>query len=95
LNTVEPEESLFIRKALARAEKAERFQRVKVIVLTTLAFTAAFAFAFRPAGPDLNVECTVLIGAGLIAAVCTAKIKSLMNRNAKDILSAIFELHKK
>jgi hypothetical protein len=76
-------------------KKAERFQRVKQIVVTTFAFIAAFGLAFRGPSPELNVECTVIIGLGLIAAICMAKIMSLINKNTKAILHAIADLHQK
>lgn len=34
-------------------------------------------------------------GLGLIAAICTAKIMSLINKNTKAILHAIADLHQK
>ena len=94
-NVVEPGEESFIRTALAKVEKAEKVERIKSIALKTLALAAAFAFAFRASGPDLNIECTVLIGVALIAAICTARIMSLMNKNTKEILRAVVELQKK
>lgn len=91
----ETEETQFIRKALAQVEKAHRVQRIKQIIITALAFLAAFWLASRKPGPDLNVECVVLTGVGLIAAVCTAKILSLVNNNTKAILNAIAELRQR
>ncbi len=90
----ESEEQLFIRKALASVEKAERFQRIKQILVTVLAFIAAFWLALRRPSSELNVECTVIIFVGLIMAVCTAKIMSLINKNTKAILRSIAGLHK-
>ena len=43
---------------------------------------------------ELKVEVTVLIGVGLIAAVCTAKITTLINRNTKSVLQAIADLQR-
>jgi hypothetical protein len=79
----------FIRKALAGVEKAERFQRYKQIFVTVLAFAAAFWLASRPSSPEMGVECVLLIGVGLMLAVCTAKILSLINKNTRAILQAI------
>lgn len=87
------EEEVFIRKALARVEKAERYSRAKQIVVTILAFVAIFWLTERSAGPELRLE-PVLIGAGLIAAVCTAKIKTLINQNTKVVLQAISDRHR-
>ncbi len=87
------EEDVFIRKALASVEKAERYSQVKQIVVTVLAFGAAFWLTQRSPGRELRLE-PVLIGAGLIAAVCTAKINKLINRNTKAVLQAIADLNR-
>jgi hypothetical protein len=86
------QEQRFILQALASVEKAERYGRVRQIVVTVLAFTAAFWLAFRAPSSEMNVECTILIFVGLMLAVCTAKIKSLINRNTRTILQAIADL---
>jgi uncharacterized lipoprotein YajG len=39
----------------------------------------------------LGVECTIIIMVGMIAAVCTAKLRYQMDRNTKAILQAIAE----
>lgn len=87
------EEDVFIRKALASVEKAERYSQAKQVVVTVLAFGAAFWLTERSPGRELRLE-PVLIGAGLIAAVCTAKIKTLINRNTKAVLQAISNLER-
>lgn len=88
------EEDVFIRKALASVEKAEKYGRIKQIVVTVLAFGGAIWLTERSPGRELRLE-PVLIGAGLIAAVCTAKIKTLINRNTKAVLQAIADLQQK
>ena len=87
------EEDVFIRKTLASVEKAERYSQAKQVVVTVLAFGAAFWLTEPSPGRELRLE-PVLIGAGLIAAVCTAKIKTLINKNTKAVLQAISELHR-
>lgn len=87
------EEDVFIRRALASVEKAERLGRIKEIVATVLAFGALIWLTERSPGRELRLE-PVLIGAGLIAAVCTAKIKTLVNQNTKAVLQAISELRR-
>lgn len=87
------EEDAFIRRALAGAEKAERLSRIKEIVATVLAFGAVLWLTERSSKPELRPE-PLLIGAGLIAAVCTAKIKRLINENTRVILHAISDLHR-
>ena len=93
--SVAAEEQIFIRKALANVEKAERFQRIKQIVASVLAVLAAFAFAFRPTSPEMRVEATLFIGIGLALAVCTAKITSLINKNTKTVLQAIADMRQR
>jgi hypothetical protein len=88
------EEQSFVRVALARVEKAQKIQRVRQIAATVLAFAAAFWLAFQPSGPELKIECVVITGIGLIAAVCTTKIKTLINRNTAAVLQAIADLKK-
>jgi len=87
-------EKRFIQTALAAVEKAERFQRYKQIVVTVIALTAAFWWASRPSSPELGLECIILMGVGLMLAVCTAKILSLINKNTRAILQAIHDLHR-
>ena len=89
------DEQLFIRKALASVEKAEKHQRIKQIVATVLTFGAAIWLTERSPSPELKLEVTILIGVGLIAAVCTAKILTLINRNTKSVLQAIADLQQK
>jgi hypothetical protein len=48
---VEPGEEIFLRRALARVEKAQRIQRIKTIMVTAIAFAVAFFMASRGAGP--------------------------------------------
>jgi hypothetical protein len=82
------DEQLFIRKALASVEKAEKYQRIKQIVVTVLTFGAAIWLTERSPSPELKLEVTILIGVGLIAAICTAKIMTLINQNTKSVLQA-------
>jgi hypothetical protein len=65
--TMSTEEQNFIRAALDSVEKAERIQRVKQIIITVLAFMAAFWLASQASSHDLSVECVVITGVGLIA----------------------------
>jgi hypothetical protein len=89
------EESVFVRKALEDVEKAAKYQRVKQIVATLLAFAAAVWVAFQPSGSGGNGAYTVIILTGLMLAVCTAKIKSLMNKNTSAVLRAIADLQRR
>ena len=79
-------------KALASVEKAEKYQWIKQIVATVLTFGAAIWLTERSPSPELKLEATILIGVGLIAAVCITKIMTLINRNTKSVLQAIADL---
>ena len=87
------EEDVFIRKALASVEKAERQSRIKEIVAIVLAFVAIIWLTERSPKPELRLE-PLLIGAASIAAVCTAKIKRLINENTRAVLRAIADLNR-
>ena len=89
------EEDVFVRRALASVEKAERYQWIKQIAASVLTVGAAILLTEQSPSRELKLEVTILIGAGLIAAVCTAKIMTLMNRNAKAVLQAISDLHRR
>ncbi len=90
-----PGQEEFIRKALAQVEKAYRFQRIKQITITVLAFIAAFWWAYKKPGPELGIEGAVFIGVGMMLAVCTAKVMSLINKSTRAILQAVADLHSK
>ncbi len=87
------DEDAFVRKALASAEKAERWGRIKETVATFLALGVMFWLTERSAKLELRLE-PLLIGAVTIAALCTAKIKLLINQNTKAVLQSIAELRR-
>jgi 4-hydroxybenzoate polyprenyltransferase len=89
------EEYVFVSKALENVEKAEKYWRVRKIVTTLLAFAAAVWVAFQPSGSGRNGAYTVIILVGLMLAVCTAKIMSLMNKNTISVLRAIADLQRR
>lgn len=89
------EESTFVRKALDDVEKAQRYTRVRQIVLTVLAMAAAVWAAFQPTGTGRNGAYTVIILVGVMLGACTAKIMSLMNKNTSAVLRAIADLQRR
>ena len=86
------EEETFVRKALASVERAEKIQNIRRIVLMVLAFAGAGWLASTSPSAGLNVSYIELMGVALIAAICTSKIMSLVNRNTKAVLQAIADL---
>ncbi|MBY0502541.1 MAG: hypothetical protein K2X03_01440 [Bryobacteraceae bacterium] len=91
---MENEEDVFIRKALAGVEQAERYGRIKEIVATVVALGGVIWLTERSPGRELRLE-PVLMGVGLIAAVCTAKLKRVINQNTKTMLQAISRIPSK
>jgi uncharacterized protein (TIGR03435 family) len=89
------EEQEFIRRALAGVEKAEKFQRIRQIAVTVLAFGAAGWLATKRRSSELNIECTVLIFVGLIAAICTCENHGSHQSEYEDVLQAIAELRQR
>ena len=89
------EESVFVRQALEHVEKAQKYMRVRQIVVTVLACAGAVWVAFQPTGTGRNGAYTVIILVGLMLGVCTAKIMSLINKNTSAILRAIADLQRR
>ena len=81
------DEQRFIRDALASAEKAEKFQRIKLIVVTILAFGGGY-YAFNQPVTAQHTAFTVVVVIGLMLGVCTAKILASITKNTRLILQA-------
>jgi hypothetical protein len=93
-SVVEPEEDRFVRKALAKVEKAERFSRTRHIALSVIVLPAVyFAINSTPVQPGMPL--IVMMVVGLMLAVCTAKILALINKNTLAILRAIADIDRK
>jgi hypothetical protein len=86
-------EQLFLRKALASAERAARFQQIKHIVVTVIAFPALYYL--MGSAPEHRVPFTVIVALGLMLAGCTVKILAQLTSNTRTILQAIAELSQK
>src|SRR5438132_13881743 len=86
---LDPKEQAFIEQALAAAARAQRWDRVRVIVASAAAVSAAIWFAFRPSSPELHVEATILIVLGSMLAAVTATLRSLIEHNTRLILQAL------
>jgi hypothetical protein len=85
-------EEQFIRRALEKVEKAEKFHRIRGIAIKVVALGTAVWLALKEPSPELNVECVVIIFTGLIAAICTSRIMQLINTSTLVVLQAISEL---
>ncbi len=85
----DPKEQAFIEQALAAAERAKRFDQVRVVVATAGAIAAAVWFAFRPSSPELRVEATIIVVIGAMLAAVNAKLRSLIQSNTRLVLQAL------
>ena len=88
----DPKEQAFVEAALAAATRAQRWEKARIIVTTTVLVAAATWFASRPPGPELRIEVTILIMVGAMIGVVTAKLRSLIQRNTMLVLQAIADL---
>ena len=86
---LDPKEQAFIEQALAAAARAQRWDRVRVVLAGAAAVSAAIWFAFRPPSPELHVEATVLVVMGSMLAAATAKLRSLIQYNTRLVLQAL------
>jgi hypothetical protein len=86
---LDPKEQAFIEQALAAAARAQRGDRVRVVVAKAAAVSAAIWFAFRPPSPELGVEATILIVIGSMLAAATATLRSLIQHNTRLVLQAL------
>ena len=87
--SLDPKEQAFIERALAAAARAERWDRVRVVVAGAAAVSAAIWFAFRPPSPELRVEATICVMLGSMLAAATAKLRSLIQHNTRLVLQAV------
>ena len=87
------EEQVFIAKALAAAEKAEKISRIKRITFSVLALAIAIWLAIRAPGPQFDTNALLII---LLFAVvvCTQKVLELNNKNARALLQAIAQVER-
>jgi protein-S-isoprenylcysteine O-methyltransferase Ste14 len=86
-STAEPEEERFVQRALAKVEKAERFQLIKQIVVTVIVFPAVYYIMGNE--PARRAPFSVIMVIGLMLALITTKIMWLNNKNTTAILRAI------
>ena len=84
------DEQRFIRDALASADKAERFHKIKLIAVTLLAFGGCY-YAFDQPVAAQHTAITVVLVVGLMLALCTAKILTSINKNTRVVLQAFSE----
>ena len=86
---IDPKELAFIEQALAAAERAKRWDQIRVVVATAGAIAAAVWFAFRPPSPELRIEATTIVVVGAMLAAVAAKLRLLIQNNTKLLLQAL------
>ena len=86
-------EQLFVRKALASAERAARFSQIKQIVVIVIAFPALYYLT--GSAPEHKVPFTVIMVIGVMLVAITSKIMAKLDSNTRTILQAIAELSQK
>ena len=91
-NNLDPKEQAFIEQALAASARTQRWDQIRVIVTTMAAIAAAIWFASRPASPQLGVEATIILVIGAMLAAVTAKLRSLIQHNTRQVLQALATL---
>ena len=93
-SAADPEEERFVQRALAQVEKAERFSRIRHIVLSVIVLPAVY-FLINSAPLQPGMPLIVMMVVGLMLAVCTAKILALINKNTLAILRAVGDINRK
>ena len=86
-------EQLFVRNALASAEKAARFSRIKQIVVIVIAFPALYYLT--GSAPEHKVPFTIIMVIGVLLVGTTSKIIAKLDSITRTILQAIAELPQK
>ena len=86
-------EQLFVRKALASAERAARFSQIKQIVVMVIAFPALYYLT--GSAPEHKVPFTIIMVIGVLLVGTTSKIIAKLDSITRTILQAIAELPQK
>ncbi len=91
-STVDTQEQAFVEGALAAADRAQRWDKARVVATTLAAAAAAIWFGSRPPSAELGIECTIIIMVGVMIGLATAKLRSRIQRNTVLVLQAIADL---
>ena len=86
---VDPKEQTFIEHALAAAARAQRWDRVRVVVAKVAAVSAVIWVAVRTPGPEVGIELTICVVLGSMLAAVTATLRSLIRHNTRLVLQAL------
>jgi hypothetical protein len=91
-SVVEPEEELFVQRALAKVERTVRFDTIEQIVVMLIVFPGAYYLVGH--GSENPVPFTVILVIGLLLVAITVKLVGLINRNTWSILRAIADINR-
>ena len=86
---VDPKEQAFIEQALSAAARAQRWDRVRVVVAKAAAVSAVIWVAVRTPSPELGIELTICVVLGSMLAAVTATLRSLIQHNTSLVLQAL------
>ena len=86
---VDPKEQTFIEHALSAAARAQRWDRVRVVVAKAAAVSAVIWVAIRTPSPELGIELTICVVLGSMLAAVTATLRSLIRHNTRLVLQAL------
>ena len=86
-------EELFVRKALASAERAARFSQIKQIVVMVIAFPALYYLT--GSAPEHKAPFTIIMVLGVLLVGITSKIMAKLDAHTRTILKAIADLPQK
>jgi hypothetical protein len=78
------EEQLFIQRAMAAIDKAEKVQKIKQVVEMGLLFGALVWWAFRTPGPGINNFFVILV-----VAIGIARLQFRIDSSTRAILRAL------
>ena len=92
LNNVDPKEQAFVEQALAAADRAQRWNKVRIGVATALLVLGLAWFASLPSGPELRVAVMIILVIGPLIGFTTAKLRYLIQNNTRTILQAVAAL---
>jgi hypothetical protein len=89
---VDPKELAFIEQALAAADRAQRWNKVRIGVATAVLVLGLAWFASLPSGPELRVAVMIILVIGPVIGFTTAKLRYLIQNNTRLVLQALVAL---
>ena len=89
---VDPKELTFIEQALAAADRAQRWNKVRIGVTSAALVLVLAWFVSLPSGPELRVAVMIILVIGPLIGFTTAKLRYLIQNNTRLVLQALVAL---